>query len=677
MKSPQILVVDDEPEIANSLAEYLTNQAGYEVWCAHDGQEAMDKLDRAATNGGDPVDLVILDRRMPGMSGLDVLNWVRSHPRLRYTRVIMLTGASGSREKVEALSAGADDYVTKPYYPQEMLARVNTILRTQGLEKQLQRQSEQLAALNQASNAVTTLLDVNRIPDAAVDGVQNVLGVSLAALFLQGADGLLHCRAATGLEASRIPPIHPGDGIVGRTFRDGGHPSEPPEVLTADPFLEALPDVLVRSMLALPLVVRARPAGVLWAASDTPDRFGDVDAVLFASLARSVSQAIDNASLFQNVRARQQELQESHSRLQAVINGILQPIYTIDEQWRLIAINRYKTESMGVEPASLLGRPCYEAFFGRDEPCEHCQVGQLFKRREAQVWPVRWLGEDHLLQEWEVSAFPLPGRQSAQPGAVVVWQDRTEQRRLENTLLQAGKLAAIGQLAAGVAHEINNPLTAINVNAQILKMFIPNEGELYESVDLIARAGDRASSVVRSLLDFARQNQYSFEPGDVNRSLQQALQLVAYQLRAGHITVHQKLAADLPPVEASWEHLKSVWLNVLINARDALVARPEPRVIEVVTRKTSEDEVQVVIADNGVGMRPAEVNHIFEPFYTTKDPGQGTGLGLATSQRIVHQHGGVIEVVSEPAKGTIFIVRLPLRPTREQTHEHGPSGAEQ
>src|SRR5690606_11695345 len=122
---------------------------------------------------------------------------------------------------------------------------------------------------------------------------------------------------------------------------------------------------------------------------------------------------------------------------------------------------------------------------------------------------------------------------------------------------------------------------------------------------------------------------------------------------------------------------KSVWLNVLINARDALVARPEPRAIEVVTRKTSEDEVQVVIADNGVGMTPAEANHIFEPFYTTKDPGQGTGLGLATSQRIVHQHGGVIEVVIEPAKGTIFIVRLPLRPTWEQTHEHGPPGAEQ
>ncbi|MDT8304522.1 MAG: ATP-binding protein, partial [Anaerolineae bacterium] len=315
--------------------------------------------------------------------------------------------------------------------------------------------------------------------------------------------------------------------------------------------------------------------------------------------------------------------------------------------------------------ATLLGRRCYAVFFDRDAPCTHCLVGRLFEEREPQEWPVRWLGDDHFLKEWEVSAFPLPGRQQETRGAVIVWQDRTEQRRLENSLMQAGKLAAIGQLAAGVAHEINNPLTAINVNAQILKMVINSDHELYESVDLIARAGDRASRVVHSLLDFARQNHYSFEPGDVNLSLQQALQLVAYQLRTAQIDVQQKLAASLPEVEASWEHLKSVWLNILINARDALLVNQDQRHIEVVTKQTAENEVQVIIADNGVGLSAAEAAHIFEPFYTTKDPGHGTGLGLATSQQIVHQHGGEIEVVSEPGKGATFIVRLPIHAIRE------------
>lgn len=667
MKPARILVVDDEPEIAASLADNLSFHAGYLVWRAYDGRQAMEKLEEAAAGPDGPVDLVILDHRMPGLSGLDVLTWLRAHPRLQYTRVIMLTGASGSREKVEALQAGADDYITKPYYPHEMLARVNTILRTQQLEKQLQRQSAQLAALNQVSSDLTTLLDVNEIPEVAVSGVQRVLGVPAAAIFLQSGGGL-HCRAAAGVAAGDFAELAAAREAIAGAFAQGTvqHIDGIAE-LTNSAHLDLSPAFGVESLLAVPLSARGRTVGVLWAADEKAGRFTDADIDLFASLARAISQAIENASLFQSVRSRQQELQESHSRLQAVIDGILHPIYTIDEQWRLLAVNRQKTEDMGREPAALLGQICYRAFFGRDEPCEHCQVVRLFQEQEPQAWPVRWLGGDHLLTEWEVSAFPLPGRQPATPGAVVVWQDRTEQRRLEHSLLQAGKLAAIGQLAAGVAHEINNPLTAINVNAQILQMMLPDEDELAESVALIAKAGERASRVVGSLLDFARQSQYSFQPGDVNHSLRQALTLIAHQLRAAQIEVQERLADDLPPVEGSWEHLTSVWLNMLLNARDALQASPEPRRLELATRQTAGNEVQVVIADNGVGLTPAELDHIFEPFYTTKDPGQGTGLGLATSQQIVHRHGGEIEVVSEPGQGATFIVRLPVQGAREQS----------
>ncbi|HMT21929.1 MAG TPA: histidine kinase dimerization/phospho-acceptor domain-containing protein, partial [Promineifilum sp.] len=162
-----------------------------------------------------------------------------------------------------------------------------------------------------------------------------------------------------------------------------------------------------------------------------------------------------------------------------------------------------------------------------------------------------------------------------------MWQDKTEERRLENSLMQAGKLAAIGQLAAGVAHEINNPLTAINANAQMLKMVMPVEDENYESVDLIVRAGERAAKVVRGLLDFARQEQYSFTTGDLGESLQEALDLVNYQLQSANIHVTKGFEPTLPLVVASWEHLKSVWLNLLLNARDALLHNNGERQLEV------------------------------------------------------------------------------------------------
>jgi len=664
MNHTQILVVDDEPEIATSLADYLSKKAGYQVFTANDGQDAMALLEAKATSPAGPVDLVVLDRRMPGVSGLDVLTWIREHPSLSYTRVVMLTGISGSQDKVEALAAGADDYITKPYHPQELLARVNTILRPQRLEKQLQRQGKQLAALNRVSNETTTSLDAGQILTAVVEGVRAVLAAQTGAVFLwEQSQGTLHCRAASGaVSAEGFVRVPAGSGLIGTVFSRQRplRSSEPHEEEMFRPELDIPAGFSLSSLLARPLVMRGRAIGVLWAANNAGGPFSDTDEDLFASLAGTASRALENASLFQSVRARQQELQESHNRLQAVINGILHPIYTIDSDWRLVAVNRQKEEELEPDSAPLPGRVCYEAFFERETPCDHCQVSRLLDDGQPHHWAVRWLGEDHLPREWEINAYPLPGQQADTPSAVVVWQDRTEERRLESSLMQAGKLAAIGQLAAGVAHEINNPLTAINTNAEILKMFIPPEEDLYESVDLIARAVERASNVVRGLLDFARQNQYSFESGNVNQSILQALHLVSYQLKSADITVARQLDDTLPEIHASWEHLKTVWLNLLVNARDAVVKGNKRGQIEIISRPVPDaDEVQIIIRDNGIGMSPAEASHIFEPFYTTKDPGQGTGLGLATSQRIIQQHGGTIEVATEPNEGTTFIVRLP------------------
>jgi signal transduction histidine kinase len=196
----------------------------------------------------------------------------------------------------------------------------------------------------------------------------------------------------------------------------------------------------------------------------------------------------------------------------------------------------------------------------------------------------------------------------------------------------------------------------------MLQMTTPEDDENYESIDLIARAGDRAARVVRGLLDFARQSRYSFEAADVNESVSQALDLVAYQFNSAGISVTLQLGQDLPSVNASWEHMQSVWLNLFINARDALRSADGERKIVIST--TADDEqsgVLVSVSDTGQGMSQAEISHIFEPFYTTKAPGEGTGLGLATCQQIVNQHGGKIQVSSEVGKGATFVVHLPQR----------------
>lgn len=665
LSTARILVVDDEIEIADSLAEFLIRKEGYRVDIVHDGQQAIDFL--GTSIGGMEVDLVLLDMRMPGISGLDVLDWIRGHPNLRYTRVVLLTAAASNDEKVQALSAGADDYITKPYYMQELLARVKTILRTQQLEKQLHSQSRQLAELNRISQAVAATLETSQVYATAIRGVDAILEVEMAAvLIVEG--GKLHCQHVRhykgAIPAHIFPSTEKGVGILGLAW------SEQVTIClnqaADDDRYDATRDspigYAVRSMLATPLTVRGRPVGVLAAYNKRVGEFSEVDVDLFSSLASSVSEAIENAWLFQRVRLRHQELLEGRNTLQALIDGIPDPIYTISDEWKLVVVNKAKADALQIPPESLAGRVCFRVFYNRQQPCEHCKVALTLNEKAEQHWLVKWLGDDHLPREWEVSAYPIPGKQISSARAVLVWQDKTEERRLESSLMQAGKLAAIGQLAAGVAHEINNPLTAINANAQMLKMVMPVEDENFESVDLIVRAGERAAKVVRGLLDFARQEQYSFTTGTIEESIQEALDLVNYQLQSAQITVTRDIDKNLPPVVASWEHLKSVWLNLLLNARDALLHTNEARQLEVVGRLDKEGQtVQVVMHDNGKGMTSAETLHIFEPFYTTKGPGQGTGLGLATCHRIIEQHGGEITVASIVGEGTTFNITLPVQ----------------
>ncbi len=633
------------------------------LWRVH-GEEAIAIMETLLADQIE-LDLVLLDMRMPGISGLDVLNWIREHPVLQYTRVVLVTAAAGSEEKVEALSAGADDYITKPFYPKELLARVKTILRTQQLEKQLHRQTQQLSFLNHIGQELATVLETQDVLTTAVTGAQQIFELeTVSAYMLEG--GRLRCRAVSEKNGRYTPesyaPIIPNQGLIGQIFvkQKAALLNDAWTDTRYDQRIDAPPNTTVSTLIVAPILVRSRSVGVLIGYNKKNGRFTEVDLELFASLAISVSEAIQNAWLFQRNRMRQKELLEGRNTLQALIDGIPHPIYTINNQWQLVAINRSKIDQLNL-PSEFNGELCYQAFYQRDTPCPHCQVADSLIHKEAQGWSVKWQGEDHLPREWDVNAYPIPGSKADSASAVILWQDRTEERKLENSLLQAGKLAAIGQLAAGVAHEINNPLTAINANAEMLKMFISPDDENYESVDLIARAGERATKVVRGLLDFARQEQYKFTPNIINTSIQQALNLVSYQLNTANIQVIETYADDLPAITASWDHLKSVWLNLLVNARDAVENRSENRRIEITTSLVEDNNcIQVLIRDNGKGISTAEAEHIFEPFYTTKDPGKGTGLGLATSHRIIEQHDGDINVVSIPNEGTTFIIRLPI-----------------
>jgi two-component system NtrC family sensor kinase len=308
----------------------------------------------------------------------------------------------------------------------------------------------------------------------------------------------------------------------------------------------------------------------------------------------------------------------------------------------------------------LVGRQCYEALYGRSEPCSGCRVNEtLLSSENTSRSDRRWgAGEDPT--EYEINSYPIMDESEQVVQAIILEQDVTEKRRLEGIIAQSEKLAAVGQLAAGVAHEINNPLTGVIANAQLLQRELPNDPEVQESLDLIIRAGARATQVVRNLLDFARKEQYNLADTDINETVQRALALVQHELIARSILLDFHPAKNLPLIMASSDHLQGVWTNLLLNAIDAIGSQENNQGRLTVTTKRVGGEVRVTMADNGKGIPPERLNRIFEPFYTTKAPGRGTGLGLSVCHRVIKQHGGHMLVNSTIGVGTEFTVVLPV-----------------
>jgi two-component system NtrC family sensor kinase len=385
---------------------------------------------------------------------------------------------------------------------------------------------------------------------------------------------------------------------------------------------------------------------------------------LLQVVAGQVAAAIENALLFREVESGRRQLLESRNTLQTLFDGILEGIYIVDGENRILAINRTQATWAGQDMADLVGHPAVTAF--PSSRSSLALIADTFAEGKPMSSSEHLRSPDEQWTEWEIQTYPVasadaPGEPSGQQidRVVVVVRDVTEQRWLEASLLQSEKLAAIGTLAAGVAHEINNPMTVISANAQILREEIPSDHAYYSSIQLIDRAAERASKVVRNLLDVSRSDEFELVPTDLKASLRDAISLVGPQFTKAQTEVIVDLDPDLPPVLASPDNLQVVWLNLLLNARDAIQESKAEGRVRVGTRRSG-DWAVVEISDNGRGMPPEQLRHAFEPFFTTKQPGKGTGLGLFTCYRTVTRHHGEIKVDSQPGQGTTFQVLLPI-----------------
>ncbi len=423
-------------------------------------------------------------------------------------------------------------------------------------------------------------------------------------------------------------------------------------------------DLTKRSMICSPIIVNSRTVGVVTIYNSPHTPLDSFDQGLLVSLTTSLANSIYNNQLIQQLKianadleASGWELLNSRNTLRALFDSIPASFYIIDRNYFLVAVNRSRATRAGIAPNQLVGKRCFEALHHTNDPCSGCKVAETFYNSAITNRNQRSWGDNDTATEWEISTYPISDSNDLVIQAILLEQDVTEKRHLETELIQSEKLAAVGQLAAGVAHEINNPLAAVIANAQILMRDLPkNKVDWLESVKLIETAGQRAGKVVKNLLGLARKELYEFLPIDLNESIQNALNLLSHELLIHPIKIHFDQGENFPKLVASKENLQSVWINIIMNAIEA-IDEQEGEIL--ISTRYKDSEFTITIRDNGPGIPETQQSKIFEPFFTTKSPVKGTGLGLSVVHRIIKSHGGRIMVESQVGRGTQFTIMLP------------------
>ena len=418
----------------------------------------------------------------------------------------------------------------------------------------------------------------------------------------------------------------------------------------------------------LPCTVRGRIIAYIGVSRTiSGDYLSSVDVELLLTLAGYVAIAIENTALYRSLQRKVEEYERLKEFSENIVESINVGILAADLEDRVESWNTQIEHLSGVVRERALGRTLGELFPPElieqfDRVRGEIGIHHIYKfvLKPAAAAGGHGDGNGHRPSFREatlnIAIAPLVSKEQERIGRLIIFDDVTDRAELEQKLVQADKLSSIGLLAAGVAHEVNTPLAVISTYAQMLAKQVADDSQKSMILDKIAKQTFRASEIVNSLLNFSRTSTTSFGDVGLNRVIRETLSLLEHQLQKSGIQVKTDLDADLPPVHGNTGKLQQVFLNLFLNARDAMASGG---VLEV--RTWSEGPgVRVEVADTGHGIAAEHLHRIYDPFFTTKAARKGTGLGLSVTYGIVQEHGGSIEVSNRPSGGARFRVEFPV-----------------
>ncbi|MBI4470003.1 MAG: PAS domain-containing protein [Acidobacteria bacterium] len=372
------------------------------------------------------------------------------------------------------------------------------------------------------------------------------------------------------------------------------------------------------------------------------------------------------AELENLVAGRTRELEKEKRRLDGIVGAVGAGLALLDRRKRILWANK-TLETWFASLKGINGDSCYQTLWGEDSQCSDCPSERSFRTGRV-THGEKILARNGDTLYFRITSSPIKDAQGTVIEVVELIQDITDRKQMEAKLIQTAKLAAVGELAGGVAHEINNPIAIILAKSKLL---VSNFGgrlpaKVVSDVEKIEKHAERVATIARGLLTFSRQSVGERGPTNINTILAEAVSLADHRLSVENMRVNMQLRPNLPSIRGNANELQQVIINMLNNAVDAM---PDGGHLTITTDVASETDVGgarreyviLTIGDTGSGIPETIREKIFDPFFTTKEVGKGTGLGLSVSHGIVKSHGGEILVDSQAGKGTLFTVKLPCQ----------------
>ena len=517
--------------------------------------------------------------------------------------------------------------------------------------EELNRRLSELFSLQELSFVLSSSLQLERIVDQVVRYAMRFLEAqgAVVALASDAPGQPLRVAAAGGTLAPLVGrPIDPRDaGLVARSVA-----SERLELVrhsSGEP-VRLSPDMVVQAAAAVPLRAHGVVVGSLVVCDPRSGAFTPEDIRLLSTVATHAAVVLANSRFFELVRRAKEQWETAFDALR---DGLA----VVDDQNRITRANRALGALLNTAVPGLIGEHVGQALMGESDVfLELLDAARRDERRDPLT-----LRSPRLGRILRIDVARIPGDRPAR-NVVVLIEDVTDAQAMESQLIQSEKLAAVGQLVSGVAHELNNPLTSIAGLSEFLleqKQLGPGDrGHL----KVIHEQAERAGKIVRNLLTFARKGPGERTRVDLNDVLQRTLLLTSYDLKLQGVEVERDLEPELPDVLGDRHALQQVVLNLLTNAGHAVAQNPDSRPRRITVRTWFDGQVHLRIADSGPGIPDDVLPHLFTPFFTTKEPGQGTGLGLSITYSIVEVHGGRIAVERPEAGGAAFRIDLPRAP---------------